>query len=78
MARLSQHDIIKALLIRVCETKNVNIHLGKNYFVNIYSKIPTYYENFVKTAESIYDIHGHDTSTVVEDIRKYFRMDLVQ
>lgn len=73
MARMTKEDILKALLIRVCENKNVNIHLGKNYFVNIYSKIPTCYENFVKTARNIYDIHGHE-DTVEKDINDYFRI----
>lgn len=73
MARMTKEDIIKALLIRVCETKNVNIHLGKNYFVNIYRHIPGYYDEFVKTARNIYDIHGHE-DTVEKDIDDYFRI----
>lgn len=62
------------LLKRVCETKNVNIHLGKNYFVNIYMKMPTYYERFVQTAETIFDINGHAPKDVLPTIEEYFRI----
>lgn len=62
------------LLRRVCETKNVNIHLGKNYFVGIYMKIPTCYERFVQTAETIFDINGHDPKDVIPEIEKYFNI----
>lgn len=72
MARLSKPEIVHMLIKRVCENKNVNFYVRKNYFINIYRHIPGYYDKFVETTKNIFSIHGHDEEEAVAEIDKYF------
>ena len=72
MSSLGKQDIIEMLIKRVCENKNVNYYVRKNYFINIYRHIPGYYEKFIQCAENIFAINGHDEADVIPEIEKYF------
>ncbi len=72
MASLSKQDIIEVLIKRVCENKNVDYSIRKNYFTGIYMHIPNYYERFVQCAENIFAINGHNESDALSEIEKYF------
>lgn len=74
MARLSKEGIIELMMVNICESKNVNYYLKRNYFVNIYCKIDGYYDKFVECAKNLFSVHGYSEDEVIPEIEKYFRM----